>query len=41
VLRGDSSGASPLTKVKTVELLSLAEADAAITRSVDYRPPGR
>ena len=33
-------GASPLTKVKTVKLLTLEEADAAIGRSVDYRPPG-
>ena len=33
-------GASALTKVKTVKLLTLEEADAAIKRSVDYRPPG-
>jgi uncharacterized protein with GYD domain len=33
-------GASPMTKVKTVKLLTLEEADAAIKRSVDYRPPG-
>ena len=33
-------GASPTTKVKTVKLLTLDEADAAIARSVDYRPPG-
>ena len=33
-------GASAATKVKTVKLLSLDEADAAIARSVDYRPPG-
>jgi uncharacterized protein with GYD domain len=33
-------GASPTTAVKTVKLLTLEEADAAIRRSVDYRPPG-
>ena len=33
-------GASAMTKVKTVKLLTLEEADAAIRRSVDYRPPG-
>jgi uncharacterized protein with GYD domain len=33
-------GASPATRVKTVKLLTLDEADAAIARSVDYRPPG-
>lgn len=33
-------GASPMTKVKTVKLLTLEEADAAIGRSVSYRPPG-
>jgi uncharacterized protein with GYD domain len=33
-------GASAATKVKTIKLLSLDEADAAIDRSVDYRPPG-
>jgi uncharacterized protein with GYD domain len=33
-------GASSLTKVKTVKLLTLDEADAAISRSVSYRPPG-
>jgi uncharacterized protein with GYD domain len=33
-------GASPMTKVKTVKLLTLDEADAAISRSVSYRPPG-
>jgi uncharacterized protein with GYD domain len=33
--------ASPATQVKTVKLLTLDEADAAIARSVDYRPPGR
>jgi uncharacterized protein with GYD domain len=34
-------GASAATQLKTVKLLTLAEADAAIARSVDYRPPGR
>jgi uncharacterized protein with GYD domain len=33
--------ASAATQVKTVKLLTLDEADAAIARSVDYRPPGR
>ena len=33
-------GASPMTRVKTVKLLTLDEADAAINRSVNYRPPG-
>ena len=33
-------GASPLTKLKTVKLLTLEEADAAIARSVSYQPPG-
>jgi uncharacterized protein with GYD domain len=33
-------GASPMTRLKTVKLLTLEEADAAIRRSVDYRPPG-
>ena len=33
-------GASPTTRVKTVKLLTLDEADAAISRSVSYRPPG-
>jgi uncharacterized protein with GYD domain len=33
-------GASPMTKVKTIKLLTLDEADAAISRSVSYRPPG-
>lgn len=33
-------GASPMTKLKTVKLLTLEEADAAINRSVSYRPPG-
>ena len=34
-------GASAATQVKTVKLLTLDETDAAIARSVDYRPPGR
>jgi uncharacterized protein with GYD domain len=33
-------GATPTTKVKTVKLLTVEGADAAIARSVDYRPPG-
>jgi uncharacterized protein with GYD domain len=33
-------GASPSTKVTTTKLLTLEEADAAISRSVSYRPPG-
>ena len=33
-------GASPMTALKTVKLLTLEEADAAIGRSVSYRPPG-
>jgi uncharacterized protein with GYD domain len=33
-------GSSPMTRVKTVKLLTLDEADAAINRSVSYRPPG-
>jgi uncharacterized protein with GYD domain len=33
-------GASATTRVKTVKLLTLDEADAAIGRSVSYRPPG-
>lgn len=33
-------GASPMTRIKTVKLLTLEEADAAIGRSVSYRPPG-
>lgn len=33
-------GASAATKLKTVKLLTLDEADAAIGRSVAYRPPG-
>lgn len=33
-------GMSGATQVKTVKLLTLDEADRAIARSVDYRPPG-
>ena len=33
-------GASAATKLKTIKLLTLDEADAAIGRSVAYRPPG-
>lgn len=33
-------GASAATQVKTIRLLTLEEADAAIERSVAYRPPG-
>jgi uncharacterized protein with GYD domain len=33
-------GASAATQVKTIKLLTLDEADAAIARSVAYRPPG-
>ena len=33
-------GASAATTVKTVKLLTVEEADAAIGRSVSYRPPG-
>jgi uncharacterized protein with GYD domain len=33
-------GASAATKLKTVKLLTLDEADAAIGRAVAYRPPG-
>ena len=33
-------GASSATRVKTVKLLTVEEADAAIGRSVSYRPPG-
>ena len=32
--------ASPMTRLKTTKLLTLEEADAAIGRSVSYRPPG-
>jgi uncharacterized protein with GYD domain len=34
-------GASAATQVKTIKLLTLDEADAAIARSVKYRPPGK
>lgn len=33
-------GASAATQVKTIKLLTLDEADAAVERSVAYRPPG-
>jgi uncharacterized protein with GYD domain len=33
-------GASAMTTLKTIKLLTLEEADAAIGRSVSYRPPG-
>ena len=33
-------GASAITKVNTVKLLTVEEADAALGRSVAYRPPG-
>lgn len=33
-------GASGATKVRTIKLLTVDEADAAIARSVAYRPPG-
>lgn len=33
-------GASSATKVTTIKLLTLEEADAAISRSITYRPPG-
>jgi uncharacterized protein with GYD domain len=32
---------STTTQVNTVKLLTLDEADSAIARAVDYRPPGR
>ena len=35
-----SVGASAATQVTTIKLLTLEEADAAISRSVGYRPPG-
>jgi hypothetical protein len=38
--RGVHGRASAATKLKTVKLLTLDEADAAIGRSVAYRPPG-
>jgi uncharacterized protein with GYD domain len=33
-------GASAATQLKTIKLLTLEEADAAIEQSVSYRPPG-
>ena len=33
-------GASATSRVRTVKLLTVEEADAAINRSVGYRPPG-
>lgn len=33
-------GASASTSVRTIKLLTVEEADAAIQRSVNYRPPG-
>ena len=33
-------GASAATQVRTIKLLTVEEADAAIGRSVAYRPPG-
>jgi uncharacterized protein with GYD domain len=33
-------GASTATRVRTVKLLTVEQADAAIGRSVAYRPPG-
>jgi uncharacterized protein with GYD domain len=33
-------GASATTQVTTIKLLTVEEADAAISRSVAYRPPG-
>lgn len=37
---GFTVGASAATQVTTIKLLTVEEADAAIGRSVDYRPPG-
>ena len=34
-------GATGSVQVSTIKLLTVDEADAAIARSVDYRPPGR
>jgi uncharacterized protein with GYD domain len=34
-------GAAGSLQVSTIKLLTVDEADAAIARSVDYRPPGR
>jgi uncharacterized protein with GYD domain len=33
-------GASAATQVRTIKLLTIEEADAALGRSVTYRPPG-
>ena len=33
-------GASTATRVKTIKLLTVEQADAALGRSVAYRPPG-
>ena len=33
-------GASGVTKVRTIKLLTIEEADAALARSVEYRAPG-
>jgi uncharacterized protein with GYD domain len=33
-------GASAATQLRTIKLLTVEEADAAIARSVSYRPPG-
>ena len=33
-------GSSAAVSVKTIKLLTVEEADAAIARSVEYRPPG-
>ena len=33
-------GASAATSVRTIKLLTVEQADAAIARAVEYRPPG-
>jgi uncharacterized protein with GYD domain len=33
-------GASAATRIKTIKLITIEEADAALSRSVSYRPPG-
>jgi uncharacterized protein with GYD domain len=33
-------GATTTTRIKTVKLLTIEEADSAISRSASYRPPG-
>jgi uncharacterized protein with GYD domain len=33
--------ASDTAQIRTIKLLTVDEADAAIARTVDYRPPGR